>query len=66
MNKIIAISRTKGSPRWKTKMIAYSSTPELSLYKSSATSMSWISTSDECKECSPEKLNKETYEDKIL
>ena len=26
---------------------------------SSATSMSWSSTSDECKECSPEKLNKE-------
>jgi hypothetical protein len=26
---------------------------------SSATSMSWSSTSDECKECSPKKLNKE-------
>jgi hypothetical protein len=26
--------------------------------------MSWSSTSDECKECSPEKLNKEAYEEK--
>jgi hypothetical protein len=43
-------------------MIDCSSTPDLSLYKSlyhPQTSMSRNSTSDECKECSPEKLNKE-------
>jgi hypothetical protein len=43
-------------------MIACSITPYLSLYKSlyhPQTSMSQNSTSDKCKECSPEKLNKE-------
>jgi hypothetical protein len=38
-------------------MITCSSTPDISLHES--TSMSWSSTLDECKECSPEKLNKE-------
>jgi hypothetical protein len=33
--------------------------PEQPVIISSATSMSWSSTSDECKECFPEKLNKE-------
>jgi hypothetical protein len=40
-------------------MITCSSKLDLSLHKSSATSMSRNSTSDECKECSPDKLNKE-------
>jgi hypothetical protein len=43
-------------------MSDFSSTPDLSLYKSlyhPQTSMSRNSTSGECKECSPEKLNKE-------
>jgi hypothetical protein len=43
-------------------MIDCSSTPDLSLYKSlyhPQTSMTRNSTSDECKECSLEKLNKE-------
>jgi hypothetical protein len=43
-------------------MITCSNKPDLSLHESlyhPATSMSWNSTSDECKECSPKKLNKE-------
>jgi hypothetical protein len=63
MNESIARSRTRGSPRWreKTMMITCSSKPDISLHESlyHPTSMSWSSTSDECKECSPEQLNKE-------
>jgi hypothetical protein len=38
-------------------MIARSSKPDISLHES--ISMSWSSTSYECKDCSPEQLNKE-------
>jgi hypothetical protein len=59
MNESIARSRTRGSPRWreKTMMITRFGKPNISLHES--ISMSWSSTSDKCKECSPEKLSKE-------
>ena len=59
MNESIARPRTRGSPRWreKTMMIARSSKPDIYLHES--ISMSWSSTSDKCKECSPEQLRKE-------
>jgi hypothetical protein len=43
-------------------MIDCSSTPDLSLYHLQ-TSMSQNSTSDECKECSPEKIEYRSYEE---
>jgi hypothetical protein len=49
-------------------MITCSSTLEISLHESlyhPQTSMSWSSTSDECKECYPEKLNKESMKRKL-
>jgi hypothetical protein len=59
MNESIARSRTRGSPRWreKTMMITHFGKPNISLHES--ISMSWSSTLDKCKECSPEKLSKE-------
>jgi hypothetical protein len=59
MNESIARSRTRGSPRWreKTMMITRFGKPNISLHES--ISMSWSSTSDKCKECSPEQLSKE-------
>ena len=59
MNESIAISKTRGSPKWreKTMMITRFGKPNISLHES--ISMSWSSTSDKCKECSPEKLSKE-------
>jgi hypothetical protein len=59
MNEIFARSRTRGSPRWreKTMMITHFGKPNISLHES--ISMSQSSTSDKCKECSPEQLNKE-------
>jgi hypothetical protein len=70
MNESIARSRTRGSLKWReeTMMVDCSSTLDLSIDKSlyhPQTSMSQNSTSDECKECSLEKLNKEHIESNL-
>jgi hypothetical protein len=59
MNERIERSRTGGSPRWREKnmMITHSGKPNISLHES--ISMGWSSTSNECKDYSLEKLNKE-------
>jgi hypothetical protein len=63
MNESIARSRTRGSPKWreKTMMITRFGKPNISLHES--ISMSWSSTSDKCKECSPKQLSKEQSQD---
>jgi hypothetical protein len=65
MNESIARFRTRGSPRWteKTTMITQFGKPNISLHES--ISMSWSSTSDKCKECSPKQLSKENMKRNI-
>jgi hypothetical protein len=61
MNESIARSRTRGSPRWreKTMMIAHSGKPDIPLHESLYHLWVGVLHQDECKDCSPEKLNKE-------
>jgi hypothetical protein len=59
MNESIARSRTRGSPGWREKtMIARSGKPDIPLHKSLYHPWVGVLHQDECKDCSPEKLNK--------
>jgi hypothetical protein len=60
MNESIARSRTRGSPRWREKtMIARSGKPDIPLHESLYHPWVGVLHQDECKDCSPEQLNKE-------
>jgi hypothetical protein len=60
MNESIARSRTIGSPRWREKtMIAHSGKPYIPLHESLYHPWVGVLHQDECKDYSPEQLNKE-------
>jgi hypothetical protein len=60
MNESIARSRTRGSPRWREKtMIALSGKPDIPLHESLYHPWVGVLHQDECKDYSPEQLNKD-------
>jgi hypothetical protein len=60
MNESIAKSRTRGSPRWREKtIISRSGKPYIPLHESLYHPWVGVLHQGECKDCSPEKLNKE-------
>jgi hypothetical protein len=59
MNESIAISRTRASPRWRENTMIITRFGKPNIYLHESISMSWSSTLDKCKECSPVQLRKE-------